>query len=171
MPDTIDLADLGTYLDGIAADFDTADTTPALEATAEDLDALHRRRFATETGADGVPWPPWQWRAPWAPEEHRTLEVTSRLLASMRRGGSEHVESIGPGELTYGTAVPYAATHQHGATVTTTVPLVPRSGAGYLRRGTRLRIPARPFAGWDAETADKAAGHVADSLVDAMRGG
>lgn len=162
----------GVY-QGVADQFEAINFRPALEKTAKYLSKLHAGYFRSEAGPAG-PWLPWHFRSLSAPAEHPTLRVSGRLAASLE-GGSDHVEEYtGDGGsnqgLAWGTAVPYAGIHQAGASFTTGIPLVSRTG-GFLPAGSRITIPARPHVGLTEESVKPILEYVADHAVQSLKKG
>lgn len=156
----------GLFL-GIQKEFETADfKRPLLEFT-NTLRATHARGFAESRSPGGEPWREWYWRDPQASNNHKTLEVSSRLKQSVITRNADHVERVDRRYLEFGTSVEYAATHQDGAKVVTAIPLVGRRG-GYLPAGTLITIPARPFVGMSEETVQVAVDGMADHAVAAI---
>lgn len=80
---------------------------------------------------------------------HPLILVETGLLRSSILGGRYHVRRYeGTNTIVVGTSVPYASVHEKGATVTVTQRMRTYLGLAFgiwLRVGTVLRIPARPF--------------------------
>ncbi len=76
-----------------------------------------KRNFAEGHAPDGTPWLPLA--RPRANSKGGDLPLRNMgfLMASVTGAGNGHVESLTPTELTYGTNLEYAATHQYGATI------------------------------------------------------
>ena len=103
--------------------------------------------FLGQHSPDGEPWLPLKRpRSPVPPHNpgRRVLIDFGHLLASVAGKGTGHIETVGEAEGTMGTSIPYAAVHQTGT----------KDG----------KIPARPFMGAPAESADELADMVATSL-------
>lgn len=152
---------------------DVVDTVAAGDFTEAFSDIAHgplsqqiRREFDLEVGPDGNPWEPWHFRTPWAPEDHPTLRVSGDLYWSYL-AGADHVESFGPQEMEFGSALPYAGIHQDGATFTTGIPMVSRTG-GWIAAGTQITIPARPVVGWADETVEAAEQIIGVAMVEML---
>ena len=147
-----------------------ADLSGAMEEIAEVVGQATRENFEQESDPDGNPWIQWVFRSLGAPANKKTLQSSRRLLASTQVGGPDHVQTIQKDGLVFGTAVPYAGTHQFGETVTTDVPLVSRSGFR-LKAGSTLNIPARPFLGWTDEVLNEAAEIIGAHVMDEIERG
>lgn len=111
--------------------------------------------FSRQASPKGEPWPPWQWTTYpvfLTQNFHPTLVVSGKLRGSLKRGGTGNISVVTPQEVAFGSNVVYAVIHLFGATIQSTgVPLIHKSGRGWLPIGSRINIPARPFMGFTEE--------------------
>ena len=127
-----------------------------------------RRRFATERGPGGIPWPK-SWRA--REQGGRTLTDRGLLLGSIRSNvGDNFVETGVDGR---SVSAKYAATHQFGATIR---PVRAKALAftgpdGKFRMMQSVRIPARPFLGIDSDDIQDLKEAFVDYLTEAWTRG
>jgi phage gpG-like protein len=154
------------FLD-LEAEYRAATYAEPLGLFAEELRDAHGRMFDREEDPTGRPWEPWHWRPEDAYHDKPTLMVSGRLRSSLESQGGEHIETVRPRDLVFGTSVPYAEIHQEGATITTGIPLVGRDG-GYIPAGTVLHIPQREHVGMNGGQVDRVAELAADHLVDTL---
>lgn len=136
----------------------------AMQACRDVLKAQMIHQFETETDPFGSPWEPWYWSSDYPAEEHKTLQHTGTLMASLVGNGLGHVEEISGDELVYGTQIVYAGKHQEGGTFTTEVDLYGRHG-GYLPAGTEIKLPARPIIGWPDATIVKCEQAIVEDIL------
>ena len=102
-----------------------------------------QRRFDSERGPDGVPWPK---SARVKREGGKTLTDTARLRNSTTQIATAR-------QVQRGTNVAYAAIHQFGGTTTAKKDKAPRvdiPGVG-LPTAKKGKIPARPYMGFSRE--------------------
>lgn len=177
----IDAPDLARALAGLRAA--GADLSGLMEEIASHLEATTQRRFETEAGPGGQPWPA---SARAREEGGQTLTDTGRLRASITR-------EVSADALAIGTNVVYAAIHQFGGTIqhparTVTVyrhvkarmdqfsdwRFVKRKNANYAEThevpAYSVDMPARPFLGIDAADETAIAGIAAEWLGRAAGG-
>lgn len=128
-----------------------------LDTIGASLEASVAHRFETETGPDGRPWK----QSRRAREEGgQTLSDSGKLRASITR-------RLGPGEVSVGTNVAYAAVHQFGATIR------PRNAKalafpgpdGTIIFSKRVDIPKRAFLG--ISTGDRSM--IRETIYDRLR--
>lgn len=149
--------------------FRQVDLTDELREIAALLRMATADNFTGQHGPDGERWPQWFFRRPEADDNHLTLIDTGRLYDSTQ-AGPDHIENYTATSLEFGTSVPYAATHQLGANMTTGRTLVARGGGFSIPAGSRIHIPARRFMGISNQLADQLAESVADFMVDRLFG-
>jgi len=92
------------------------DWSPAFVMVAEDvLEPYVKQAFQTEGASEGTNW---KELAPSTVKRrgsaHPILHVSGRLEESFEKGGSDHIEDIGPKTLTWGSRVGYALFQQFG---------------------------------------------------------
>lgn len=167
MPDVIDMDKFDDYLASIGGELDEMSFEPALGEIRDDLEKQYAAGFSAETAPNGQSWDPWFFRRLNGPENHPTLKVSGALSQSLQ-GGAGNIEEIGERTLKHGTSLRYAGIHQDGATFTTKIPLISRTGQ-YLPAGSRITIPPRPFVGFSEATIDAACEHVADHIVESLK--
>lgn len=117
------------------------DLTPMLDEMGSYLVLSIDRRFETETGPGGNPWP----------KSIRALVQGGQTLTdSGRLRGSITHNVLGGNAVEVGTNVAYAGIHQMGGTITAkNAPyLTFRIGGQWVRKKS-VTIPARPFLGID----------------------
>jgi phage gpG-like protein len=165
---TIDIGEIPRLFAEVSQQLSSMTFEEPLAEIADDLRILHAGYFDSEAGPSGEAWLPWYFRSEDAPKSHPTLFVTGRLRQSMI-DGPDHIETVGPNMLTFGTDVPYAAIHNFGATITTGIPLIGRGG-NYLPAGSRLTIPQREFIGMNDESVDHAGDVILVFATDQLRG-
>lgn len=168
MTDTIDAAQFSDSLQAIAQQVAAIDYTDTLKEEADDLRELHAGYFGAETGPDGNKWRPWYFRSLSAPEDHPTLFVTGRLKQSLI-DGPDHIESVEPRSLTFGTSVPYSAQNQFGGLFPVEQTLIGRRG-GTKSVGEMINIPARPHVGMTVDAVDQLATKIADATITKLKG-
>lgn len=160
------LTDVINGMIGLANDADFSDT---LDGFVPDIERIQADHFNNRSDPNGNPWPRTQWFRT-GNNSHPTLEDTGRLRGSLIRGAADNITEISDRELTFGTGVEYANTHQEGAQVITDVPLVTEGGkGGYLPAGSQLNIPERPFVGMTEAAVTGFTEAVADDLVNIIR--
>lgn len=155
----IDDSELQAALSGLGAA--AADMTPLMLELGAYVESSTQLRFRAGAGPDGDPWPP-SIRA--IAEGGRTLRDSGRLRDSFQRGPpSRHRVEVG-------TNVIYAAIHQFGGTIRPrSAPALhfPLPGGGWVRTD-QVTIPARPFAGVDADDLGQMRRIVTDYLGDGL---
>ena len=120
--------------------------------------------FDREEDPNGVAWAEWYFRSLTGPAQHKTLHVTGALEESLTGQGAGHVESAGPREATYGTAVPYSAQNQEGGEFPVDDILVGRQHEMKLP-GATINIPARPHVGVSEELLETIVSEIADAVI------
>jgi phage gpG-like protein len=161
---------LDQHFAGVSRSLAAMDWGPALDKCADKLQTQVESTFAQQTSPSGVAWPEWFFFDPReSSPTHDTLNATGRLLGSLKRGGSDHIESITRDELVYGTSVPYAGIHDEGAVVTTGVALYSRGGR-FLPAGSTINIPQRQFSGFTEETLVACGELIADRGLEVFLG-
>ncbi len=152
----------------------------ALDEIGARLEASTQHRFETETGPDGVPWPPSHAsydRGPAAgglgnTDRGQTLTDTGRLRASITR-------IVGDDVLRVGTNVVYAAIHQLGgktpphtirAKKAKALAFPGADGETIFRRSVNhpgSKVPARPFLGVSASD-ERAVLRIVNARLEAL---
>lgn len=132
------------------------DLTPVMGDIAGHLADTMRDRFETSTTPDGVPWVPSQ-----RVKDHggKTLVLSGDLMNSITEDWGADYAAAGP-EASGGAAI-YAKIHQTGGTIRAKAKKA-LSFAG--RIVAAVRIPARPYAGWN----DTNSAYVVDTIGDAL---
>lgn len=145
---------------------------PILDSWHHALHAETMASFAREASPHGQAWPEWMWQSLRTrglhPGGHDTLHASGRLYNSLFRGGPENVDHVAAKSSSFGTSVPYAGVHQTGGSVVLDERLYPRSGGGFMREGSTINLPPRPFLGVTEQMADSLAEAVADHIVEQM---
>ncbi|MCA9013865.1 MAG: phage virion morphogenesis protein [Planctomycetaceae bacterium] len=145
MPKTIDIEDLGDFLDGIVEVARQPSAEEAMQATLGELKADLAQGFQSSTAPDGTPWAPLKHPRPKGHnQDNKPLIDTGRLQESVLYNGDEHHEEISNGGLVMISEVEYGRFHQEG---------------------TR-KFPARPFMGFSEKVLDTAADLTADSVAN-----
>ncbi|MBX9881265.1 MAG: phage virion morphogenesis protein [Sphingomonas sp.] len=139
------------------------DLTPAMGDIAGELEKEAARSFEFERSPIGVPWKPSR-RA--IEEGGQTLSKSGDLLGSLEANWGKDFAEAGPE--TSGGAGRYAAIHQFGGTIR------PRQ-AKALRVGKRffasVKIPARPYLGWNDTLERYAIDTLIEHIARAFRAG
>ena len=136
--------------------------TAPLTVIADDLRKTHQGYFDTQTAPNGVAWAPLApatikrrfsrdmggnprggISAGFTPDETILIDTGAMKSSTVFKGNRDHVETIGPALLEWGTKDEKAAIHQFGAG----------------------KIPARPFVGWNEPAINSATEHIADAAV------
>lgn len=165
----IDEGQLPAVIDSIA--LTTADADAILRETALPVvQDEQQRHFATRSSPNGEPWEPWHWRALGADPNHETLEVSGALRGSLLEGGEGNVLEIADGELTFGTAVEYAAINNYGGETILEQDLIDREGRRIMKAGRRMEIPQREFIGMSVESVDLLTQELTDSVIERLKG-
>lgn len=129
-----------------------------------------QRHFETRSSPNGKPWEPWHWRELGADPNHETLEVTGTLRGSLLEGGSGNILEIAGGELTFGTAIDYAAINNYGGETILEKDLIDREGRRIMKAGSRMEIPQREFIGMSLDSVDLLTTELTDSIVERLKG-
>lgn len=164
-----DPVDVFAKIDHNAADLDFSD---ALGSVSDVLCQAHSRYFDAETSPDGIPWAPLSPRTieqkfhrglgggnaragrkkaaaaaagGFGPDLFNTILIdTGAMKSSVSfRGNQDHLETIAPLSIDWGTKDPKAGFHQDGT----------------------KNMPARPFVGWSQVPIDTSVEIVADAAV------
>lgn len=141
MDSRIEFEDGGLRAQLRAAQRAVADLTPLMDSIGSQLDGSAKRRIEeTNEAPDGTPWPK-SFRVI-AGQGGKTLLDTTHLRDRITYRPA-------PGEVEIGTNVPYAATHQYGATIrpVNAKALFFRLADGTAVQAGAVTIPARPFLG------------------------
>lgn len=164
-------AQFGLLAEDVLDVLDNGDLTDALREVARGpLDAQVQREFDLGIGPDGQPWPEWHFRAPWAPKEHPRQISSGNLMESYLNPDHEHhIERIGPREMEWGSAAPYAQIQHDGATFKLGIPLLARDGKGGIAKGTEITIPPHPVVHWADETVAEAERIIGERLAELLR--
>ena len=97
---------------------DLTDNTEIWDAMADTLEDEVAKSFQTEGTHTGARWHPLSRRYAMVKARRfpgkRILEATGRLRQSFKRGGRDHVRSIRPRRMVWGSSVQYFSYHQEG---------------------------------------------------------
>lgn len=152
------------------------DFTDTLLSFLPTLQTDHQARFDSRSSPSGESWPEWQfmrWPIDDALLGHQTLESSKTLRKSLMIGGGDNVSEIkGSGlakTLFWGSKVPYAAIHNFGAEFTLGIPLIHKSGKGFIPAGARIKIPQREFVGLTPENVDNFATFLLDDTIRMLK--
>jgi phage gpG-like protein len=163
----LDIGELDTLFHDLESRVSGADYSDTLQEVADEFRGIHQSYFDREAGPNGAPWPPWYFRAAWAPPDHKTLNVTGRLRESLF-GGPDHIEDIASRSLVFGTSVEYAYQHQYGGEFEVNETLIGKRGE-LLHPGQMINLPQREFVGIDDREVDRVAERIADATVELLK--
>lgn len=129
-----------------------------------------QRHFETRASPNGEPWQPWHWRELGADPNHETLEVTGTLRGSLLEGGGGNILEVADGELTFGTAIEYAAINNYGGETILDRDLIDREGRRIMKAGRRMEILQREFVGMSLDSVDLLTSELTDSIIERLKG-
>jgi len=166
VPQAIEAKQFSGFIGRVLAETTEPNAQPALKEWVDAFADETRENYTAERSPGGQPWSRWRFRPLDAPDDHPTLFISGALQASVTQPGSTgNINEVGSDSVTYGTNIPYAASHQYGAQLRTERSLVGRGGRGYIPAGTLVNIPARPFLGVTDSQANQAASMIARHIV------
>lgn len=166
-----DPAQLQGVFENVVKSVQQVDLTDVFDGpVSEKLAEIHRGYFDREAGPDGTAWPPWQFRALDAPEEHDTLNVTGELEGSLSSNGPEHVQEASSNELKWGTSSSHSFQNQEGGEFVVDEPLLSRDHRVLLRTGDTINIPKREHVGLDEVGVAELMTIIANGIVEKLSG-
>lgn len=140
------------------------DLSAPMQRIAVNLESTTTKRFEDERGPDGVPWKPSR-RVLENPGE-KTLQLRGHLKNSIgSRSGSDFAEA---GVYASGGPAIYAKIHQFGGVIK------PRTKSALSFAGqvfAAVRVPARPYLGFDEGNREEALEVIREHLAAAFDGG
>lgn len=133
------------------------DLTPAMGDIAGNMADSIRERFETETSPAGVPW------VKSKKDDGQTLTLHGHLRGSIREAWGADFAAAGPEAS--GPAAIYALIHQLGGIIK---PKVKKALSFAGRIVASVKIPARPYVGWNDANSDYAVDALGDHLTRAF---
>lgn len=170
-------ADVTKFVESLKSEADQLSEYDYRETLANflpDMEGIAQDSFNRQREPSGRKWEEWHW-TPYdvfkSNPDHPTLEITGSLKRSTRLGGPDNIAEVKSHSVSFGSNLPYAGTHNVGKTIRTNVPLISRSGKGWLIAGSTLVIPRRQYLAFTQDNIDDFANRILDRIIEILKDG